>query len=74
MAIERQTFLNKLDINVQNPSITVVNRVSYYEDGEEINRNHTETIYSTTNAEEIVSESQLVQDIWALVSGSEFVL
>jgi hypothetical protein len=74
MAIEKQTFLNKLDINVQNPSITVVNRVSYYEDGEEINRNHTETMYSTVNAEEIVSESQLVQDIWTLVSGSEFVL
>jgi hypothetical protein len=70
MAITKEQVLNKLDINVQVPSIEVVHRVSFYEDGVEINRDHTSTIYSRKNEHLIVSQSQLVQDIWTLVSGS----
>jgi hypothetical protein len=74
MAITKEEYLNRLDINVQNPHIEVVKRVSFFEDGTEINRDHVEALYSKKNQHLIVSESQLVQDIWALVSGSEFVL
>lgn len=71
MAIEKEVFLNKLDINVQNPSITIVKRISYYEDGEEMNRIHTETMYSFKNEESIfTNESEFVQDIWTQVSAS----
>ena len=71
MAITKELVLNKLDINVQNPTITVVHRVSFMEDGEEINRTHVETLYSFKNEESLfVSESQLVQDIWTEVSRS----
>ena len=74
MAIRKEEYLNKLDINVQTPFIEVVKRVSFYEDDEEISRNHTHKTYSNKNGHLIVSESQLVQDIWALVSGSSHVL
>lgn len=74
MAIRKEEYLNKLDINVQTPFIEVVKRVSFYEDDVEINRTHTHKTYSKKNGHEIVSESQLVQDIWALVSGSSHVL
>ena len=70
MAITKEQVLNKLDINIQVPSIEVVHRVSFYEDDVEINRDHTSTIYSQKNEHLIVSQSQLVQDIWTLVSGS----
>ena len=71
MAIEKQIFLNKLDINVQTPTITVVKRVSYYENGEEINRTHTETLYSFKDEEHLfASESQFIQDTWTMVSAS----
>ena len=33
MALEKLVVLNKLEINVQNPSIDVVKRVSFMEDG-----------------------------------------
>ena len=74
MALEKLVVLNKLEINVQNPSIDVVKRVSFMEDGVELNRTHVSTNYNLKNEHLIVSESQLVQDIWAMVSGSEFVL
>ena len=51
MAITKEIVLNKLDINLQNPSIEVVKRVSFYEDGEEINRTHNEVVYSFKNEE-----------------------
>ena len=73
MAITKEEVLNKLDINVQVPKMEVVRRVSFFEDGVEITRDHTETLYTFKNEEHIVSESQLVQDIWALISGSDFV-
>ena len=74
MAITKEEYLNRIDINVQNPHIEVVKRVSFFEDGVEINRDHSHTMYSMKNEHEIVSQSQLVQDIWGLISGSEFVL
>ena len=74
MAITKEQYLNKLDINVQSPSIEVVHRVSFFEDDTEISRDHISTIFTHKNEHLIVSQSQLVQDIWALVSGSEFVL
>ena len=74
MAIRKEEYLNRIDINVQTPYIEVVKRVSFYEDDVEISRNHTHTTYSKKNGDQITSESQLVQDIWALVSGSEHVL
>jgi len=70
MAITKEEVLNKLDINVQIPKIEVVRRVSFLEDSVEITRDHTETVYTLKNEHHIVSESQLVQDIWALVSSS----
>ena len=73
MAIEKEEYLNKLDINVQNPQIEVVRRVSFIEDGVEIKRDHISTMYRSNNEHHIVSESQLVQDIWNMVSGSIFV-
>jgi len=74
MAVVKEEYLNRIDINVQNPHLEVVNRVSFIEDGVEISRDHTHTLYSMKNEHLIASQSQLVQDIWALVSGSEFVL
>lgn len=74
MAIRKEEYLNKLDINVQTPFIEVVKRVSFYEDDVEINRTHTHKTYGKKTGHLIVSESQLVQDIWALVSGSSHVL
>lgn len=71
MAITKELVLNKLDINVQNPTITVVHRISFMEDGVEINRTHSETLYSFKNEESLfVSESQFVQNIWTEVSRS----
>jgi hypothetical protein len=71
MAIEKQIFLNKLDINVQNPSIEVVKRVSFYDNGEEMSRTHTSTIYQFVNEEHLfASESQFVKDAWTMVSAS----
>jgi dolichyl-phosphate-mannose--protein O-mannosyl transferase len=74
MAITKEEYLNRLEINVQSPQLEVVRRVSFMEDGVELNRTHVSTNYNLKNEHLIVSESQLVQDIWALVSGSEFVL
>jgi len=71
MAIEKEIVLNKLDVNVQNPSIEVVKRVSFIEDGEEINRNHTHTLYQLNNEEHLfASESAFIQTIWTEVSSS----
>lgn len=71
MAITKEIVLNKLDINVQNPSIEVVKRISFFEDGEEINRTHNELRYDFLNENILyVSESQFVQDIWTQVSSS----
>ena len=71
MAIVKEVVLNKLDINVQNPNIEVVKRISFIEDGEEINRTHNEMLYSFKNEEHLfASESQFVQDIWTEVSRS----
>jgi hypothetical protein len=71
MAITKQIVLNKLDINVQTPHIEIVNRISFMENGEEVNRTHTQTMYTFKNEEHLfVSESQFVQDIWKMVSGS----
>jgi hypothetical protein len=71
MAITKEIVLNKLDINVQNPSIEVVKRVSFFEDGEEINRTHNEVRYDFLNESSLyVSESQFVQDTWTFVSAS----
>jgi hypothetical protein len=71
MAITKEIVLNKLDINVQNPSIEVVKRVSFFEDGEEINRTHSEVRYDFLNESSLyVSESQFVQDTWTFVSAS----
>lgn len=74
MAITKEEYLNRIDINVQNPHLEVVKRVSFYEDGVEINRDHIHVLYSKKNEDEIAQQHQLIQDIWALVSGSEFVL
>lgn len=74
MAIRKEEYLNKLEINVQTPYIEVVKRVSFYEDDVEISRTHIHNTYSKKSGHEITSESQLVQDIWALVSGSSHVL
>lgn len=71
MAIIKEVVLNKLDINVQNPNIEVVKRISFFEDGEEINRTHTEVLYSFKNEEHLfASESQFIQDVWTQVSSS----
>lgn len=71
MAITKEIVLNKLDINVQNPTIEVVKRVSFYEDEVELNRTHTSTMYSFKNEVDLyVSESQFIQDIWTKVSAS----
>ena len=70
MAITKEEYLNRIDINVQNPHIEVVKRVSFYEDGVEITREHTETLYSMKNEHEIASQSQFIQDIWNHVSSS----
>ena len=71
MAITKEIVLNKLSINVQTPHIEIVKRVSFIEDGVEINRNHTETIYSLNDEAHIfASESQFVQDVWTQVSSS----
>jgi len=71
MAIEKEIVLNKLGINVQTPHIEIVKRVSFIEDGVEVNRTHTEVIYTFKDEEHIfVSESQFVQDIWMEVSRS----
>ena len=71
MAIIKEVVLNKLDINLQNPHIEVVRRISFVEDGVEINRTHNEILYSFKNEEILfASESQFVQDIWTEVSRS----
>ena len=71
MAIEKEVVLNKLDVNVQTPHIEVVKRVSFIEDGEEINRNHTHVLYTLDNEEHLyTSESAFIQTIWTEVSSS----
>jgi hypothetical protein len=71
MAIEKEIVLNKLDVNVQNPSMEVVKRVSFIEDGEEINRSHTHTFYQFNNEDHLyASESVFIQTIWTDVSSS----
>jgi hypothetical protein len=71
MAIEKEIVLNKLDVNVQNPSMEIVKRVSFIEDGEEINRNHTHTLYQFNNEDHLyASESVFIQSIWTEVSSS----
>lgn len=68
--LDKQEILNKVELNVQNGIMDVVYRVSFYEDGEEIHRDHITRNYSFENEHEIVSQSQLVQNIWGLLSGS----
>lgn len=71
MAIEKEVVLNKLDVNVQNPSVEVVKRISFLENGEEINRIHTHTLYQFKNEEHLfASESVFIQNMWRMVSGS----
>ena len=71
MAIEKQIVLNKLDINVQNPTIEVVKRISFVEDGVELNRTHNNTMYSFKNEEHLfASESVFIQNVWTMVSAS----
>jgi len=71
MAIEKEIVLNKLDVNVQNPSMEVVKRVSFIEDGEEINRSHAHTLYQFNNEDHLyASESVFIQTIWTEVSSS----
>jgi hypothetical protein len=71
MAIEKEIVLNKLDVNVQNPSIEVVKRISFIENGEEINRNHTHTFYDSANSEHLIaSESLFIQGVWNNLSSS----
>ena len=71
MAIIKEIVLNKLDINVQNPNIEVVKRISFFEDGEEINRTHSEVLYSFKNEEHLfASESVFIQNVWTMVSAS----
>ena len=71
MAIEKEIVLNKLGINIQTPHIEIVKRISFIEDGVEVNRTHTEVIYTFKDEEVLfASESQFVQDIWTQVSAS----
>ena len=71
MAIEKQIVLNKLEINVQNPTIEVVKRISFVEDGVELNRTHNNTMYSFKNEEHLFSsESVFIQNVWTMVSAS----
>lgn len=71
MAITKEVVFNALEINVQNPHIEVIKRISFFEDGEEINRTHQEFRYEFENEQHLyVSESQFVQDIWTQVSSS----
>ena len=71
MAITKQIVLNKLSINIQTPHIEIVKRVSIIEDGVEVNRTHTEIIYTFKDEEQLfASESQFIQNIWTDVSAS----
>jgi len=71
MAIEKVIVLNKLEINVQNPSIDVCKRISFMEDGVEISRQHEDIHYDSFNeADLIASESAFVLEAWNHVSSS----
>lgn len=71
MAIEKEIVLNKLEINVNTPHLEVIKRISFIEDGTEINRNHISTFYQFDNEEHLyVSESTFIQTIWSEVSSS----
>lgn len=68
--LDKTEILNKIEMNVQNATMEVVHRVSFYENGEEINRDHVSRHYSFDNENEIVSQSQLIKDMWGILSGS----
>ena len=71
MAIVKEIVLNKLDVNVNQPHIEVVKRVSFMENGEELSRNHTHTHYDFLNEADLyASESVFIQSVWENVSGS----
>lgn len=71
MAIEKIVVLNALEINVQNPSMDVVKRISIMEDGVEISRRHENIHYDSFNeAHLIASESAFIIDTWNNVSSS----
>ena len=55
MALEKLVVLNKLEINVQNPSIDVVKRVSFMEDGVEISRRHEDVHYDGFNEAHLIA-------------------
>ena len=71
MALEKIVVLNALEINVQNPSIDVVKRISFMENGIEISRKHEDVHYDSFNeAHLIASESAFVIESWNHVSSS----
>lgn len=71
MAIEKEIVLNKLEVNVNTPHLEVIKRISFIEDGVEINRNHTSTFYQFDNETHLyASESAFIQTIWSEVSSS----
>ena len=71
MALEKIVVLNKIEINVQNPSLDVVKGVSFMEDGVEISRDHLDTHYDGFNEADLyASESVFIQGVWNNVSSS----
>ena len=71
MALEKVVVLNALEINVQNPSIDVVKRISFMEDGVEISRKHEDVHYDSFNEVHLIdSESAFVIEAWNHVSSS----
>jgi len=71
MAIEKVVVLNALEINVQNPSMDVVKRISFMEDGAEISRKHENIHYDSFNeAHLIASESAFIIETWNHISSS----
>ena len=71
MALEKVVVLNALEINVQNPSIDVVKRISFLENGIEISRKHEDIHYDSFNEEHLIaSESAFVIEAWNHVSSS----
>ena len=71
MALEKIVVLNKLEMNVQNPSLGIIKRVSFMEDGVEISRDHLEFFYDEVNEADLyASESVFIQEAWNHVSSS----
>ena len=72
MAIEKIVVLNALEINVQNPSMDVVKRISIMEDGVEISRGFSRHVVSPDiSADDLKNESADVQGIAAQVHTSD---